>query len=276
MKKLITVMMLVCVAACSPDKKSLAEPSSNPDSGEDTNFQSTDSPLYLEIGARWEMEDSGPYDIQPALDPITRTVKPCSIPRLASQGAEIDCIFRFPEARLYYSDLKFMVGTTMSASCPLLSFSPYYYMRSRDDEFQPAGKEVKINCDPATRTSNDPACYGGAAPAMIAGFPKSTGTYFNTNIMSQAIYPLLSENSTRMYGGAMVNYLANNTITAPTSSQGGNGPQARVGGSEWRDYSVECTNMWGEMMYKINFWIEDENVDPAPGQVGQDQFTDWP
>lgn len=270
------LMMLVCVAACSPDKKSLAEPSSNPDSGEDTNFQSTDSPLYLEIGARWEMEDSGPYEVQPALDAQTRQLAPCSIPRLAAQGAEIFCAFRFPEARLYHSNLKFMVGTTMSASCPLLSFAPYYYKRSSNNKFRPAGKDADIDCDPTTRTNDDPACYGGAAPAMITNFPKSTGTYFNTNIMSHAIYQLPSENSKRMYGGQKVNYLANNTITAPTSSEVGDGPQARVGGSAWRDYSATCTNMWGEMMYRINFWIEDENVNPAPGQVGQDQYEDWP
>ena len=269
-------MMLVCVAACSPDKKSLAEPSEAPDADEDTNFQSSDSPLYFEIGARWEMEDSGPYDIQPAIDAQTRDPRVCAVPRMATQGTEIFCAFKIPEARLYHSDLKFMVGTTMSASCPMLSFSPYFYRRSNNAVFKPAGQNTPVNCDPNTSTTDSPVCYGGAAPAMISNFPRSTGTYFNTNIMSYSIYQLLSENKKRMYGGVMVNYLANNTITSPTSSVGGDGAQARVGGGEWRDYSVTCNNMWGEMMYRIHFWIEDENVNPAPGEVGQDQYTDWP
>ncbi|MNL03886.1 hypothetical protein D3C87_1244350 [compost metagenome] len=163
----------------------------------------------------------------------------------------------------------------MSASCPILSFAPFYYKRSENAAFQPAGKDEPTDCDPATRESDDPVCYGGAAPTMIGGFPFSTGSYFNTNIISQSTYALPSENSTRWYGGQRVNYLANNTITDPTSTLDDNSSQARVGAGEWRDWSVSCTNMWGETMYKINFWIEDVNIDPDGGP-GADQYTDWP
>ena len=262
-------MMLVCVAACSPDKKSLAEPSEAPGVNEDNNFQSTDSPLYIQLGTRWEMDHDAAFEVRPPYWVDGAPGTKCEIPRLATYPREIDCRFKIPEAKLFYSHLKFLVGTTMSESCPLLFFRPYYYKRSTGATFRPAGQDTDVDC-----TKNNPLCYGGAAPSLIPGFPKATGTYFNTNLLSQSTYLLHSENSTNWYGGHKVNYLAINDLANPTTPVTDGSPQTRLGGGNWRDYSIQCTNMWGEMMYRINYFIEDENVDPDD-PTGNDDFEDW-
>jgi hypothetical protein len=259
MKSFILVMMVVLVAACSPDKKTLAEASVVPDP--DSNFEAVDSPLYFQLGTRWEMDGDGVYEI----------AKACEIPRLAPRGTIISCPISVPEAKLFYSNLKFLVGTTMSAVCPILNFSAYYYRRSNAVDFNPAGQDKDIDCS-ATAKDDNPICYGGAAPSMFTDFPETNGRYFNTNLLSQATYMLPSENSIRWYGGNSVSYLASNVITDPTSTLGGNVAAARQG--EWHDYAVECTDMWNETLYKIDIYIQDENYDPATG--GMDHFKDWP
>jgi hypothetical protein len=257
MKKFIMLMTVVFVAACSEDKKTLATPSTSPDPEE--VFSAVDSPLYFQLGSRWEMDGEGSYEL----------AKACEIPKLAPVGTSIPCHISVPEAKLYFSNLKFVVGTTMPAVCPRLIFSAYYYRRSNEPDFNPAGQTEAINCS-NTATKDDRRCYGGAAPAMFSDFPGSSGRYFNTNLKTQSTFDLPSENSTRWYGGSSVNYLTTNIITDPTLVVTGNDADARAG--QWQDYSVSCRDIWNEPIFEIEIFIQDENYDTT----GSDHFTDWP
>jgi hypothetical protein len=262
-KNLFLVIMVVFVSACTPEKKTLAE-TSIPTPSEDDPLQTVDSPLYVQLGTRWEMDTTGAYELNAS----------CEIPKLAPLGTTKNCTFTVPEAKLFYSNLKFLIGTTMASSCPLIHFSPYYYRRSNVATFRPEGETADIDCLPATKPDN-PKCFGGAAPAMLDDFPENRGRYFNTTLTGQQNFDLPSENSTRWYGGLRVNYHATNNITDPTSSLNDNSAMARTGlPLEWIDYSVVCTDIWNEMQFQINFIIEDENWDP--GGAGLDNFPDWP
>jgi hypothetical protein len=194
----------------------------------------------------------------------------CEVPRLAPIGTVKNCTFTVPEAKLYYSNLKFIIGTTMPSVCSIVHFDPYYYRRSTNAAFKPPGEETDIDCSATPAADNK--CYGGAAPTILDDFPKNTGRYFNTNLSGQQSFLLPSENTTRLYKGQKVNILATNNITDSTTTLLGNFTMARTG--EWYDYSVSCTDIWNEPQFTINFIIEDENWDPAG--TGADHYTDWP
>jgi hypothetical protein len=260
MKSFIVVMMVVLVAACSPDKKTLAEASTSPD--EDDQFQSFTSPLYIQLGTRWELDTTGPFEVA--------STNICKIPAMASSPATATCTFKVPEAKLYYSNLKFLVGTTMASVCPLLFFHPYYYRRSANAAFKPPGFTVSVNCS-GTAGAKNKLCYGGAAPSILDDFPDNTGRYFNTNILSEQSFSLASANSIRWYGSSRVSYLAASDNSTPASIVNGDVDDARTG--EWYGYNVSCQDMWGETLYNIDITIEDENWDP--NSTGNDDFTDW-
>lgn len=257
-------MMAALLGACTPDKKTITEASVEPPAEEEETGFAVDSPLYFQVGTRWEMDEGGAYE-------VAKTNDQCHISSTDTIGAVKYCVVTIPEAKLYYSNLKFVVGSNNASKCEIVTFSPYYYRRSNSDKFLPAGQDSATDCSPTSEKGDDRICYGGAAPTLFSDFPKTRGRYFNTSLLRQFSYKLPSENSTKWYGGESVNYLVANNITNPNSTETGNGPGARTGA--WQDYEVACRDQWEEPLYQIHITIQDENFG---GASGSDHFQDWP
>ncbi|WP_374029817.1 hypothetical protein [Bdellovibrio bacteriovorus] len=221
------------------------------------------TPLYLKLGVSWEGSDGQ----------TTERMGNCSISPNAPIPTTINCSIAVPELQLYYSKVHFLIGTLKPEACSAIDFVPYYYRRSNQANFKPAGSDADIDC---SASPADKKCYGGAGPSMIEKFPADKGTYFLPYVTSSYDFVLESENSTRWYGGTHVNYLVANDVADPSVAIA-NGPKQRVGGNDpedWMDYYISCKNLWGETMYQINLEIKDEDQEDL--HTGpEDQFDDW-
>ncbi len=92
---------------------------------------------------------------------------------------------------------------------------------------------------------------------------------------SEMKHTILSENKTQRYRGYGVNFsITNDLSTAGKAATVAMGVRnERVGGS-WKDYSITCSNIWGETLYTINLTITDQNMENTdPG--GSDEYPDW-
>lgn len=261
--KISILILALLLGACTPEKKTLLEAPSTPEPEDGTGLSDSDALLYFQVGTRWEMAESGSYE-------LAKTNGQCQINSTDNVGASKNCVITIPEAKLYYSDIQFYTGSTNPAKCPIVTFTPYHYQRSASQTFKPRGQTEEIDCSP---TADEPniLCFGGAAPGMFTDYLDSPSRYFNTELTKHASFDLKSENSKRMYGGDKVNYLVTNNITDPTSDDLTNGPRARTG-AEWTDYKVSCKDQWEEPLYEINIIIQDENF----VGTGTDHFEDWP
>lgn len=260
LKKLILIFALL-IGACTPEKKTLLEAPSVPPVEEDTQYSAANSLLYFKVGTRWEGNAGGDLD-------LAENDGNCEIASSANKGDAKTCVVRIPEAKLFYSSINYIIGTTNPAKCPIIDFQPYYYRRSDEANFRPEGQTADVNCS-TSATSDNKLCYGGSAPKLVTGFPENTGTYFITSLGKVAIFDLASENSIKWYGGAMVNYLVTNNLVATASTEVSNGPRARAG--QWHNYVATCLDVWYEPQFKITVKIHDENFD----DTGSDHFQDW-
>ncbi|MFS4458877.1 hypothetical protein [Bdellovibrio sp. HCB2-146] len=258
------IITLGFVLSCAPEKKTAALESPSTDSDQ---FPSVDSPLYVQFSTRWESDDDGDYTVHGL----------CSIDSLAPVGTvDNTCTVAIPEAQLYFSDLRFTVGTHGNSGCSQIVFSPYYYRRTNSSAFTNPGSTEETNCDKnhADWDGDKAKCYGGAAPAMIPSFPVNKGSYFLTFLTLADHYILPAENTTRWYQGfEAANLAAANDLTdrATVINTGVRQHTAE----EFEDYQVECRNLWGETLYRIEFKVKDEDLDEDPSNPAGDQFTDW-
>ncbi|WP_374027963.1 hypothetical protein ACES2J_03350 [Bdellovibrio bacteriovorus] len=279
--------VLVSSISCSEEPKALV-PTESPSTGTPTTPTDSSgvplgSPVYLKVGTKWE---SG-------VDLPAKQWKLCYIsPTTPAQN--IDCEVAIPEAQLYRSAVEFRIGTLNSASCPILSFRPYYYKRTDeartlqpvgppDDDGNPTQIPVggyvppsadsdsePINCAPGTLQKE---CYGGAGPVMIETFPKSTSRYFLTDVMSEFTYSIDAENQLRTYGARNVNYLVTNSLDPALRTQAvATGQLNERVADSYYDYQIECKSYWGERLYGIKLIISDENWDSSGGG---DDYVDW-
>ena len=257
----MSLLMLGFGTSCTPEKKTAAVVES-PSTEEDPAV--ANSYLYVQIAKRfYDKSDTGEYSVHDT----------CSIDSTLTPTA--NCTVTIPEAELFFSDLKFVVGGNV-ATCPILHFVPYMYQRSNSAAYVAPGETATTDC---TATPVPAVCYGGAAPAIFQKlseeFPKFTSFYHLTANSSSYSYPLPAEVATQWYS-AGVNYAATNdlatgaravTIAGPASNE-------RVGGT-YRDYTISCEDYWGATLFQINLTIEDEDIDETSTDPANDEYPDW-
>ncbi|WII71333.1 hypothetical protein QJS83_12755 [Bdellovibrio sp. 22V] len=251
---LIFIGLLSLFTACGEEPGVVALPSTD----EPLNDGVVDgTPLYLKLGLSWEGTDGKTIE----------RIGNCSIPNLAPIGHLEECTISIPELKLYYSDVHFNVGTLADNSCAHINFSPYYYLRSTDAAYLPPGETSTVDCSPTQKPAK---CYGGAATNIAPDFPKNVGVYFLPSLNPSAIFTLKSENATRLYGGARVNYLASNSLTKASQSVAEPpGLKERAGGAfNWVNYTFTCRDIWAKPLYTIELTITEENKE-------LDEFDDW-
>lgn len=262
---------LLLNVSCSEEPKALKQtdlPSTTP---EESSPFSDDAILYFGLGSKWETaQESDKFENWGS----------CEITANSVQTSKT-CELKIPEAQMYYSHLEFRMGTKSAASCPILSFFPYYYKRSNNAAYSPpdakAG-DTPLDCSSANTTEKK--CFGGAAPQLIVDFPEYTGSYIHTHVASEVGYVLDSENKLRTFGGSRVNYLATNDLDVGSRVTLNDGSlQERFvdagQGAPFVDYYVTCKNYWGETMYSMKLMISDENMEEDEGGASNDDYLDW-
>lgn len=284
MKKLVvlfitfgTLLSFILGCAGNGESNSFELPSTTPPVTTNPPDPLAGSPLYLNFSLRWEAgsatEEASPY---------TSFDKNCAIAPLAPNGTIRNCTINVPEAQLFYSDIKFGIGTKVPGNCPIIRFFPYYYRRSVDQNFTDPKSGNTFDCRRAADggpATDQKECYGGAAPTMITGFPTYAGLYYLTGVTNEFGPKIEASNALLYYGPSLVNYLVTNDLAVPArSTQVASGPNARAGDEsgvvDWTDYKVTCENAWGERIYTLNLTLGDENEDNnATGAA--DEYPDW-
>ncbi|MGZ3770408.1 MAG: hypothetical protein ACXVCP_16165 [Bdellovibrio sp.] len=262
---LLIVFFILNQIACSGSDQALPPTSSSSSSTASTDVTGVDptSILYIKLSSRWESaKDTDPFE----------NWGNCSITPTSS-GPSLTCQLSIPEQQMFYSSIKFTVGTFKASECPVISFRPYYYKRSEVNGYVPPGSSTALDC--SKTTGIDKQCYGGAGPTLITDFPDSKGQYFFPDVNANSDFILKSENSLRIYSNALVNYLITNDLSAAGRSTAGDPTTKteRVADS-FKDYTVSCNNYWGETLYKITLIVSDENSKGALGG-SQDDYPDW-
>lgn len=263
MKPYLFLPLMIFVAvinACSYEPPGSSEAPSTDD--DDETQQEEVRPLYLEVGLKWE----GATEYKTVLD--------CKTPVMPANGQTYNCSITIPEAQLYYSDVRFRVGTSDALQCPLVSFHPYYYKRSNLGNYVPPNGE-EIDCTPGNTTPLSPNCYGGAGPAILGEtISQYTGRYFVSAVGKRADFEVPSENTTQWYKGYAVNYrITNDLATAARATGVTTGAKTRVAGTYF-DYRAACRNIWGEHLFSLLLTISDENQTNNPTGT-LDEYDDW-
>lgn len=228
--------------------------------------------LYFKVGLAWEYESVSNYTFS----------SPCYVPAGSALGTRVPCTLTFPEAKLFYSHVKFRVGSLEATSCSRLVFQPYYFQRSNimvADAWDP--DVVQAECSKNPTNPADQKCWGGAAPILMKEqWPKNKSKYFVPTVGNQMDYIVESSNSTRQLGYG-VNWTITNDLTdtsgratTPTPPLTIIGRTDRIGGT-WVDYQVRCEDLWGELQYAIDIVISDENTLNSVNGTVEDTFTDW-
>ena len=139
------------------------EPDPNPDPNLNNNIIPPEvflSPLSVLIFTKYEGKETGEV-----------LAKACFLSPVASVGDTLECNLQIEELTLYYSDLKFMVATKDKHTCELISFIPYFYLKSNSDVFipdAPGGEDPPEPIDCSALSKKE--CWGGASTVLLENF----------------------------------------------------------------------------------------------------------
>jgi len=254
------ILTALFTLGCSEEPETLSSTTPSVDAGLEDGVQKN-TPLYLKVGTQWESssENAG-----------FERMGNCSFVSTAPAGSSMNCVVTIPEAQLYYSKVQFSIGTTDPVRCPIIHFTPYYYVRSNQAGYLPPDADETIDCSSLAEAK----CFGGSAPSLVPEFPKSNSLYFLTMVTPITSYTLGSGNKLRWYGPSHVNYLVTNDLTDRATAIPGK-PKEYVGGTgNWQDHNISCSNFWGETLYNIRLIVRDEDQDEQhSGPL--DDFPDW-
>lgn len=185
-------------------------------------------------------------------------LKSCNVPFGTTPGspaATMACNLAVPEGNLYYSKLRFTIGTDDASTCAFVSFQPYYYQASSSAGFLPNWSQTPIDCS-ANPISAD--CFSGAALQIAPSFPTYRGTYILPTVESSHAYTIDSGNvKQRGSNRWTVNDLpigkqaANRTPPGPGSDN--------YLANSYHDYVVTCRDPYYEAIYTITLYLTDIN-----------------
>ncbi len=263
-KSLLVLLSTGLLLGCSPvEKKSFNDTGGSTEEGS-TSPSVEGEPLYLVLQSKYET----------ASETSVLTEGTCAA---NSTTPAATCTIRIPELRLYYSELRFTVGTTSSAGCSHVSFMPYNFRRATaSTNFY--GSSTATDCTDSTKKE----CWGGAAKNILenAGvdFPANSGVYFLPSQQLQGSYKLNSSNSRRSDDDKDESLFtnvnaANNLLVADRGNVFANTNGVYYSGTYYRDYTISCRDDYGHAMYSITLTIEDMDTPTAEGV--EDLFYDW-
>lgn len=193
----------------------------------------------------------------------------CTIAGGSALASTNSCTITIPEGQLYYSDMKFVV-TTGVGTCPLVTFTPYYYQAAGTNPWNPDW-DTAANADCTVAFASLPtACFSGPAPELIATFPTLTGLYSVLGSGTSASWEVLSSNSTDpAYSNRRV---ANNLSLASRALTFGIGGGDGYVMNTMQDYTFDCQDTYLFTNRTITIVIDDDDVD-ANG--GANDVDDW-
>ncbi|MBS1961054.1 MAG: hypothetical protein JST04_02475 [Bdellovibrionales bacterium] len=208
--------------------------------------------LYLIVSSAWETTPDS-YVTQIS----------CSVPSGSATGTAVTCSGKIPEGQLYFSNLKFTVGTTSSNTCHTIVFRPYYYVASTAAAYTPPGSTSAVDCSVLPL---DGSCYNGAAKEIVPSFPDYSGVYFLTSTGNEADYTISSGNTLQQ---GTNRYTCNNKVDKTAAVAG-------YVANTMQDYVLECRDEYYELQRKITLTIGDYDTGPAEDPGGaSDHFDDW-
>lgn len=208
--------------------------------------------LYLIVSSAWE---TTPTDYTTQIS--------CSVPTGSAVGTAVTCTGKIPEGQLYFSNLKFTVGTTTPSTCHTIIFRPYYYLASQAAGYIPPGSSSAVDC---SASPIDSSCYNGVAKEIVPSFPDATGIYFLTSTGNESDYDASSGNSLEM---GTNRYTCNNKVDKTAAVAG-------YVANTMQDYVAECRDEYFELQSKITLTIGDYDTGPAEDPGGAtDHFDDW-
>lgn len=250
----------------------------------DTTSETTDSsssgsssipdntPLYVTLTSNYEKQTSTTFQGS------------CAVVFGTATGTTKSCTFHIPQMTLYFSDLKFTVGTKLVSTCKQVSFEPYYYLHSTSATYASNYFDPTITSDCSKGDLNPAVCYGGAATQMITGFPKAKGMYILPAVKSSETYTVKAAN-TYAINGVTERSVQNNTFTsnslssriaAITPSASNDKSYFEGGVDNFVDYRVKCYDEYNDPLYQIVFTIYSD-LYPTGGSAfpGQETFYAW-
>ena len=261
LKLLLLVSVLAALGGCGKD--------SNSGSGSGSSSSPSESgaagrPIVLTLLSKWSLQEDASYAVEGT----------CEVPATASRGSLTTCEISVDEGRLYYSNLRFTIATeaTGPLACSVLSFVPYYYVRSTSATYRaPSDPLTDVNCSGAA-TVPGLLCYGGAGPVMFSDtFLKFRGKFIETVTQPTVNFDIKAEFQVQSYGAA-VNYLVTNDLANRTASIA-SGPKSYVANS-MVDYTIDCMDYWGYPVHTLKLTIHDEDKDGSESDA-EDNFPDW-
>ena len=258
------------------------EPDPNPDPNPNNNIPPEVflSPLSILIFTKYEGKETGEV-----------LAKACFLSPAASVGDTLECNLQIDELTLYYSDLKFVVATKDKQTCELISFIPYFYLKSNSAVFPPdapGGEDPPEPIDCSALSKKE--CWGGAAPVLLEDFPVNTSRYFLPADGLSRTYELPSINTLRQQGADRslnTNVPYTNNLPASSRSTPVDSLRARYAGSipdgyggsitHYHDYQILCEDEWANTLYGITLTIGDDDSDGIAHDSlpGKDRFWDW-
>lgn len=261
------IMSTAFMISCSGSDAPTFDPSTGSGSGSGSSSNTVDSPLHAEVKINW-------------IGSTQKTsIGTCTVPRSAPAGTFINCNMQVPELTMFYSDFEFTVSTNSRNTCKQVVFMPYMFQRSTSATFLDRSN-TEVDC----ALAEDPTCYGGAAKHIItkAGlqFPQATGIYFLTSSGLQMTYKMDAIDTNRKgdnYKGALSNIVVANNLSlgARSTALPASHPYTAYVAGTFRDYIYECSNDWGEILYRITLVIGDDDIIDVPTQAPVDTIWDW-
>jgi hypothetical protein len=252
----LSTTVMAALMSCRSDLGSGAVPvtsSSSSGGGE----SSISAGLYIAVATQWD----GTSDWIDAGN--------CQIPLNSPSGTVNNtCLIHAPEARMYFSTTRFLVGSADDSMCKIITFQPYFYLGSNTDAaYSPPWLGSSSSTVDCTVAPTPAACYNGPATTIVTGFPSYTGTYFLSAVENEHTFTAASANSLLQTSNR---WIANSKTNKAAGIAG-----VYVANS-MTDYRVLCQDEWGETKYSITMKLADEDAESGEDPGGPlDTYSDW-
>ncbi|QDK47240.1 hypothetical protein DOM22_19755 [Bdellovibrio sp. ZAP7] len=252
---MLSALSSTIISCGSPPKKETDSSSTTP-TVKDVNFDQTpkNTTLYVGVQTRWE---GGTELVAQGNCTALTTDTP-------EAGAK-DCNISIPEGQLYYSDVIITLGSKAAEFCSIVSFSSYYYRRSKVDDYVPPGSTEKIKCASDADAKANIGCWGGAGPLIYSDFPKTGGQYFTLASGLSTSITIPAANA-RRYGS---NRATTNTLVDRTVDN------ADYVADTMSDYYITCRDIWAQPIYQFKLTIKDEDTQGTENMPARNQIPDW-
>ena len=268
---------------------------------------SVDAEIYFKLDTAWDQSDAVFTHWTPivvdGLPPAIPNVGACSVPRGAAPGTDgvpsvpHTCNFHFPEAQLYYSNVRFIYGTSDTTNCKYIKFDPYFYELNAGGTPPAPGTTPTPAPVPETWLAGGTptliSCFGNAGgyrPVFPMGLeltelliyltsgcsngPATTITGFpatNVGLLSET--QLAQEFHFDVTSAFKNNQASNRWISNDTTNRGaaGSSYSGEYRLNSMHGYTVQCVNEFGVLTYEMSITITADHTTGPPAAI----FKSW-